>query len=162
MEAISEWPPHKYTLNELKKRELIKYGAEIPWDLLEKLINSGPRNEWNFKAQYIEFSQALKEEGFMLSETKMNGLGVRILDRQEMAEVVKRNEYKKANDSLRNSLMLSQVPRAGLSPHEQKKLDHWETKTAVVGATGKVLLRKRSLPPPDMVVKSVKQLAAAN
>lgn len=155
-----QWPPHKYALAELKTRELVKYGSEIPWELIEELFDSGPRSEWPFRTQYMKLCEALKDEGFWPSEARMNGLGIRLLNREEMADRVKAEHVKAANASLNQSLMLSKVPRENLSYAEVKKLDHWETKAAVIGATAKVLLRRRSLPTPTNVIKSITQLAS--
>lgn len=155
----TEWPPHKYALAQLEKQGRIRYNEVIRWAELEKLIDSGPREEWAFRGQYLCLADALKQQGFLLTQRGMNDEGVRILSREEMADVIREREHNKANDSLRNSLTLSKVPRDGLEPHQVKKLDHWETKSALVGATAKVLLRKRNLPSPEMAIKSIKQIS---
>lgn len=156
---VKEWPPHKYALNELKKSEEIGYGKTISWERIESLLDRGPRDEWPFKGEFIELCQLLKEDGFLVTQSGMDGEGVRILNREEMSANVRNKEMGKANDSLRNSLMLSKVPRDNLDLKTVKGLDHWETKTAVVGATVKVLLRKRNLPTPEAAVRSVRLLA---
>jgi hypothetical protein len=155
----TKWPPSEYALEQLKEMGLINYGQQIEWAVIEKLLDSGPREDWPFRSQYLSLVDLLKNMGYIVTQRGMNDLGVRILSREEMAEVIKDRETAKANDSLRNSLTLSRVPRDGLKEHEVKKLDHWETKTAIVGATSKILLRKRSLPMPEKAVETVKKLS---
>jgi len=123
------------------------------------VLNSGPRGEWKFISQYMSLVDQLKLHGYIVTQKGVHDTGIRILNREEMAEVVKEREYKKANDSVRNSLTLSKVPRTDLETHEVKKLDHWETKSALIGATVKVLARKRNLPTPSKVVESIKKLS---
>lgn len=158
MDTADQWPPHKAAFSELESRELIFYGSQITWDLLTDLINLGDRDDWRFRGEYLELCQKLKEEGFMATERGMNGTGIRLLTREEMAGAVKRREHAKANSSIRNSIMLSQVPRGGLPEERAKALDHWEAKSALVGATTKMLLRRRSLPSPEMQIKSINQI----
>lgn len=157
---LTEWPPYKNAINQLQKLGLIKYGAEISWQLLEELIDMGDRESWRFKSQFIILTAQLKNMGFMLSQKGLNGTGVRILKREEMADLVNRREFYKAHDTLRNSQMLSEVPRDDMAESDIKKLDHWEHKTAILGATAIAILRRRKLPPADMAVKSIRQLAA--
>jgi len=153
----TEWPPYKYALRMLEERGRLQYGSVIDWDELEKLINRGPRNFWPFRNQYVSLCAELKKMGFISTERGMNDRGIRILERLEMADYIRQKETQKANNSLLMSLSLSKVPRDGLKENEAKKLDHWETKTAVIGATSKVLLRKRTLPAPQKVIETVKQ-----
>lgn len=159
--SLKSWPPHKYALETVQESGELDYGRTIVWARIEELFGYAREGEteWKFRAEWIEFCKLIKETGFSLTERGMHGEGVRVLQREEMADYVKTKEIAKANDSLRHSLMLSQVPREGLELREVKKLDHWETKSAVVGATSKVLLRKRSLPSPEMVTKSINQIA---
>lgn len=154
------WPPHKYAFEELSKGEL-RYDAVIKWERFEGLLGVKRTGvtEWKFRGEWMSLTRLVKEAGFLFTERGMHDKGVRVLSRDEMADTVRQRELGKANDSLRNSLMLSNVPRENLSLSDIKKLDHWETKAAVVGATAKVLLRKRNLPSPEMAVKSVRQLA---
>ena len=156
-ETSTVWPPHKYALQKLKETEKLAYGQIITWELLQSLINRGPIDEWPFRGEYMELCRLAKEEGFLLSQTSTNGEGVRVLSREEMATAVHNREASKANDSLRNSLMLSRVPKDGLSEKEVRKIEHWETKAAIIGAASKHLLKKRSLPSPEMVIKSLRQ-----
>lgn len=153
-----QWPPHKYAFAELVKRGRLDYGKSVTWEEIEELINLGPREGWKFRGEYLSLCQLIKESGYLSTERGMNEAGFRILTRQEMADAVKNKELSKCNDTIRNSVMLSKVPRDGLSETESKKLDHWEEKTAVAGATAKVLLRKRSLPTPEMAIKSIRQI----
>lgn len=154
-DEVKQWPPHKHAISVLEGNGTLAYGKFIPWTTIEQLFNCGDRDDWAFRSEYIKFSDKLKESGFLLTECGTNGEGIRILTREEMAAAVKSRELSKANDSLRNSRMLSNVPRDGLSEATIKALDHWETKTAVVGATSKVLLRRRHLPTPEMAIKSI-------
>lgn len=159
MEKTTLWPPHRFAFQELLKGEL-DYEAVIPWERFEELLGfkREGRTEWNFRNEWIALSVLVKEAGFIFTERHMEGKGVKVMERKRMAEHVRMRENAKANESLRFSTMLSMVPREGLERLVVKKLDHWETKAAVLGATAKVLLRKRNLPTPDMAVKSVKQL----
>lgn len=157
---VTVWPPHRYAFQELLKGELA-YDAIIKWPRIEELVGFKREGltEWKFRGEWFSLCALVKEAGFIFTERGMNGEGVRVMARTEMADHVRQRENAKANESLRYSLMLSKVPREDLQEREVKKLDHWETKAAVVGATAKVLLRKRNLPTPEMAVKSVKQLA---
>ena len=157
-DGIKQWPPHKYALEKLGEMGKISYGEIIEWETIEGLIDRGDRTGWAFRGEYMSMTDCLKEMGYMVTERGMNETGIRILTREEMADVVKNKELRKCNDSLRNSLMLAKVPRHELPEEEVKKLDHWETKVAVVGATSKVLLRRRNLPSPEMAVKSIKDV----
>lgn len=141
----------------------IEYGATFEWDdvcawmgLPVEAANL-PR-EWEFNQPWLRLSKMLESEGFFSTERGMNGSGFRILTREEMAHHVKCRELRSANVSLSNSVVLGKVPRDGMSDSDIKKLDHWEEKSALIGATAKVLLRKRNLPSPEMVIRSVKQI----
>ena len=89
----------------------------------------------------------------------MGQVGFRLLLREEMADLVRGKEHRKANDSLMRSAVLAKVPREGLTETQVAGLDHWENKAACIGMTGKALLRKRKLPSIEMVVKTIKTLA---
>ena len=158
---VKSWPPHKYAMEELTKSGELAYGAEIAYSRIEALFGYGRQGaqDWKFRGEWIQLCARVKEAGFLFSEAGCPPDTFRVLKREEMADAVKRRELASANASLRHSLMLANVPRKELKPHEVKKLDHWETKSAVVGATAKVLLRKRNLPSPEMAVKSLRQLA---
>jgi len=157
MDATSIWPPSKYALERLMEENRISYGAFISFEDIEKLFNVGDRTSTKFIFQMIEFRSLLKWEGFAVTERDTKD-GIRILDREEMADHVRRKESSKANNSIRNSLMLSKVPREGMKEEDVKSLDHWENKSAVLGAVTKNLIRKRNLPNPETAVKSVRQI----
>lgn len=142
---------------------VIEYGATFQWPTVcdwmgfDVSVVELPRT-WEFNQPWMKLVKLLEHEGYFLTERGMNGKGFRILERTEMAEYVKNKELRAANQSLENSLCLSKVPRDGLNDSDLKKLDHWEEKSALVGATAKVLLRKRNLPSPEMTIKSIKQM----
>lgn len=158
MSTPEQWPPHKAAFAKLTEEGLISYGSQISWEKLTDLINMGDRDDWRFRGEYLNLCQRLKEEGFLSTERGMNDMGIRLLTREEMAIAVKNRELSKATDSIRNSLMLSNVPRDDMAEEKVKALDHWEEKSALIGATSKVLLRKRNLPSPEMAVKSIQQI----
>ena len=160
-ENAKAYPPEVEAYRQLKTQ--IDYGAEFMWkDVLQWMglpptAAEAPRG-WDFNDPWMKLSKMLESDGYLVTERGMNAKGFRVMQRLEMADYIKSNQYRAANKSLEASLCLSRVPREGLEKHEVKKLDHWEEKTALIGATGKVLLRKKNLPSPEMVVKSIKQV----
>ena len=157
-EKTKVWPPHKYAHEQLTKSGEVEYGNIISWKRIHELFRSGPRDQWPFIGEWMNFTNILKLDGFVVTERGMNDKGVRILTREEMADYVRHKETNKANDSLKNSLMLSKVPTEGLSEEHIKKLGHWSDKAALVGATAKVFLRKKNLPSPEMAIKSLRSI----
>lgn len=158
MEEAKKYPPYKHAIAELENRGLLKYGSRIKWEIMQELIGVNDRESWAFRGQMLELSAKLKEDGFLTTEKNMNGEGIRIQSREEMADSVRNREMAKANDSMRNSIMLSNVPREKMDEKDIAKLDHWEEKSALMGATSKMLLSKRKLPSPELVIKSVKEI----
>ena len=158
-ENIKSWPPHKYALEQLQQQGYVAYGAAIPMRLLVDLIDMGEPDTWQFRGEYLELSKALKNMGYVPTEAGQEGKGIRILTREEMAEWAKRKEHRKAQDSIRNSSTLSHVPREGLTMEQAKELEHWEQKSALLGASATVLLRRKELPSPEMTVKALRDLA---
>lgn len=157
------WPPHKHAFQQLHACGEVEYGNAVLWPRLEELFGmKRDITDWKFRGEYLAMRLCFEEAGYLLSERGMNGEGVRIMNREEMADVVRQREFTKANDSLRKSLTLSKVPRDGLADDTIRKLDHWETKLAVVGATSKLLLRKRSLPSPQNAVGVLRQSLNSN
>ena len=157
------WPPHKDAYRMLTEMGLVAYGCTVTWAQLEPLFGikrevSASTRFSPFLAAWLELKQLYEGDGFLLTERGMNGEGFRVLERQEMAEAVKVRELRKADDSLRKSLVLSQVPRDGLKHDEVKKLDHWEAMTAIVGASAKWFLRRRSLPSPESTASSLSNI----
>ena len=75
----------------------------------------------------------------------------------DLAAESERQLNKAANDALRDSITLAQVPRLGLSPEEQGKLDRMEVMAAFVGAVMKNLLRRRRLPWTEEEARRVAQ-----
>lgn len=168
LEDINDWvdevtgeartsPDHKYAFESLMTSGEADYGKIVEWERVEELFGmKGKAQTEKFRFKYISMSGLFQDAGFLLTEGGMNGKGFRFLTREEMADKVRQRETNKANDSLRKSLTLSRVPREGLAQAEIQKLDHWEVKTAVIGATSKLLLRKRSLPSPQNVVSNLR------
>lgn len=154
-EELKKWPPSQHAFEQMKKDGVAQYGSVIKWDYICEMFGIDDREGWPFRTEWFKLRELFEEDGFLLTEKDQNEEGFRFLDRLEMADAVKCREIKKANDSLRKSITLSKVPREKLAESEVKKLDHWEAKAALIGATSKVLLRKRSLPSPEMAIKSV-------
>jgi len=155
----SVWPPHRHAFEQLEER--LGYGEQFTWhevcDLLE--INPAKRDSWVFLQEWLGLKHAIENEGFLVTERGMNGKGFRLLLREEMAARVRASENRKADDSIRKSFVLSQVPRDDLAPEDAAALDHWENKAAILGAAGKTLIRKRKVPPIEMMIKSIKALS---
>lgn len=157
-ETTSVWPPNRHAFDQLREMGKVGYGESVSFDVLIDLFKVGSDlTSWKFRGEYLALRQLFEEHGFLVTERGMNGNGFRVLNREEMADLVRQRETNKANDSLRKSLTLSLVPRDGMAEVDARKIDHWETKAAVIGATSKLLLRKRSLPQPDQAVKSIRQ-----
>lgn len=155
---VTAWPPHKHAFQKLCAGDEVDYGITITWARLEELFGMKRElGDWKFRGEYLSLRLCFEEAGYLLTERGVSETGVRIMTREEMADVVRQREFNKANDSLRKSLTLAKVPRDGLPDAEVRKLDHWETKLAVIGATAKLLLRKRSLPSPQNAVGALKQ-----
>lgn len=152
------WPPSKHAYSVLMEGGEIDYGKEIPWKRIEELLDLDcSRDDWRFRGEYLNLRMMLEADGYLVTERGMDSAGLRILTREEMADKIRQREFSKANDSLRKSLTLAMVPREGMSSADVKKLDHWETKTAVIGATHKMLLRRRSLPAPQNAINELKK-----
>jgi len=158
VEEVSVWPPHKHAFEQLQDK--LEYGAQFTWDVICELlgIDKNKRAEWTFLQEWFALRELIQSEGFFASERGMRGVGVRLLLREEMAALVNSKERRKANDSLMRSTVLSKVPREGLSEGQVRSLDHWENKAACIGATSKALIRKRKLPPIEMVTKTIKEI----
>ena len=156
-DELTTWPPSKFAFEQMTAAGEVKYGASITWKRIEELFKITDRDGWPFRGEWFALRGMFEDAGLFVTEAKMNDIGFRFLDRVEMADAVRHRESKKSDDSLRKSLALSKVPRGGLAEHEVKKIDHWEAKAALIGATSKVLLRKRSLPSPEMAIRSVKE-----
>ena len=158
-EETKVWPPHKHAFEQLEDR--LEYGAQFKWtDVCELLgIPLEKRETWTFLQEWFALKNLIQNEGFFPSERGMRGVGFRLLLREEMAALVRAKEHRKADDSLMRSAILAKVPRDGLDETQVAALDHWENKSACLGATGKAILRKRKLPPIEMVIKTIKQLA---
>ena len=155
----STWPPHKHAFEQLENR--LEYGAQFKWlEVCELLgIEENRRAEWAFRNEWVALKSLIQKEGFFPTERGMGQVGFRLLLREEMADLVRGKEHRKANDSLMRSAVLAKVPREGLTETQVAGLDHWENKAACIGMTGKALLRKRKLPSIEMVVKTIKTLA---
>jgi len=156
-DELKTWPPSKFAFEQMQAAGEVKYGLAIPWERIEELFGINDRESWPFRGEWFALRGMFEEAGLFVTEAKMNDIGFRFLDRVEMADAVRNRENKKSDDSLRKSLALSKVPRDGLAENDVKKIDHWEAKAALIGATSKVLLRKRSLPSPEMAIRSVKE-----
>lgn len=155
------WPPEKEAHQKIM--QVIDYGKSFEWDEvcqwfgLDRQTAEVPRG-WDFNQPWMKLRELLALEGFDLTERGMHGKGFRVLERAEMADAEKGRMIGESNKRLLASLKLSKVPREGLQESESKKLDHWEEKSALIGATYKTLLRKRNLPSPEMVIKSIQQM----
>ncbi len=156
--TLASWPPSKAAFEDLKER--FEYGLIVRWEELEEFFETEHRDNWDFRTHWLNLIRLIETEGFFVTERGQAGKGFRFLNRREMADHVKARENKKAHDSMRKSLCLSKIPREGLSELEAKKIDHWENKSAVLAATAMAILRKRELPSPEMMTKSVRQILA--
>ena len=160
-EDTTLWPPESHAYKELSK--LVDYGATLQWDLICEALGFGveasllPRS-WEFNKAWFKLVDMFKRDGFMVTEAGMHQKGIRVLGREEMAGAVAKIQNREANNTLKRSATLSKVPRDGMEETEVKSLDHWEEKTAVLGLTQKHLIRRRTLPSPEMFVKSVNQI----
>jgi hypothetical protein len=158
--AATQWPPYRHAYAELHSGGEVDYGLLIQWDRLLKLFNlpGGTRDSWKFRGQWFKLKDALEQDGYMLTEAGTSGRGIRILTREEMAPIIKARESRKAGDSLRKAEILGKVPRAGLDPETASNLDHWQLKTALLGATARTLMRRRVLPSPETFTPSLRQI----
>lgn len=153
------WPPHKHAFEQLV--EQLGYGAQFKWEEVCELlgVDLNKRHEWKFLQEWFALKNLIQNEGYFPSERGMGGVGFRLLLREEMSELVRAKEHRKARDSLMRSAVLAKVPRDGLTEAQVASLDHWENKAACIGITGKSLLRKRKLPSIEMITKTIKELA---
>ena len=158
VQETTVWPPHKHAFEQLEAR--LAYGGQFTWDEVCDLLGIAPtkRESLVFLQEWLGLKGAIENEGFLVTERGMNGKGFRLLLREEMAARVRASEHRKAHDSIRKSLVLSKVPRDDLAPEDMAALDHWENKAAILGAAGMALIRKRKVPPVEMVVKSIRAL----
>ena len=158
-ENVSTWPPHKNAFEQLEER--LEYGAQFKWDEICELlgIDESKRSEWTFLQEWFALKNLIQKEGFFPTERGMGQIGFRLLLREEMAALVRSKEHRKASDSLMRSAVLAKVPREGLTELQIATLDHWEVKAACIGVAGKALLRKRKLPPIEMMNKTIKAIA---
>lgn len=152
-------PLHPEMFETLNSAGRMRYGAAFKWDEILPMLkmSMADLDSWGFREEWIPFRQMCMDElGLIATERGMDGTGFRFLDRDEMASYVCNKEMRKARDSIRNSVCLSMVPRDGLDAQNQRKLDHWEAKSAFVGAVSQALLRKRKLiGDPKRVVKRI-------
>jgi hypothetical protein len=105
--TIPSWAPNNdlkaavFAVEELERRGVLKYGATLPW---------------------------------------------RILDRLEMADHVIDYMQNATATTFRKALMVSKVPRKGLSKTEQAKMDHAEKRAAFMGITMAETLKRPTIP----------------
>lgn len=157
-EAVIE-PPERHAFETLVASGELTFGKQILWGRLSTLFGEPYNPEsWKWRGRYLSFVKLAKGSGFFITEDSMQQKGVRVRLREEVAEHVRTRENRKANDSLFTSLAVAAIPREGLKSEEVKALDHWEMKSAVVGATAKLLLRRRSLPDPRNTAKTINQI----
>jgi hypothetical protein len=157
-------PLYPHVFVEMAEEGLLDYGCTVEWIYLEEKLRVSPADrkagagawlrEWLPLRQLFE-----TDRGLMVTEAGLKGTGFRFYKREEMADEIARREKKKARDTIRKSVCLSMVPRENLPEAEQKKLDHWENKTAWIGAFNLEMLRKRKVlqEPRRCVQKLLKQ-----
>lgn len=151
-------PLWQAAVEQLESSNQIAYGSLIEWETLVKCF-AAQRDSWEFRQEYFGMVEFLNSRGFILSERGTNGRGVRILERFEMAEWVRSQEYQKAHRSIKNALILGSVDRSGLPDEESAKLDYWQSKAAVNGIESLRRLNDPQLPAtPEMPIKSIAQI----
>lgn len=137
--------------------DLLKYGHLIPTKWMEENF-CAKAGTLPFIGESIQFRKAAKELGYILSERGTNGTGMRVLTREEMADHVRNEEFRAAHRSALNATCLGAVPRTDLDELDSAKLDHWEKKAGILAAVQFSLLRSKTLPSPEMAIKSLKQI----
>lgn len=148
MNETKKLPLYESFIEHLEEQGQLRYGQHIEWGIFCSYfrIEKPPAEGWEEGlGEYISFCDAMAHRGFKVTTRGLKGAGFRIMDRHEMAERVRDDIRAKANLVLRDSIMLSQVPRDGLDDKNIRELDHMETKASYIGAEMKRMLLRRRL-----------------
>lgn len=163
-------PAYLYAIDQLAETGELDYGKEIHWERLEELIGmkrtivkSGiKQSNMEFTFQMVAFRNEIKISGYMATQSGMNDIGIRILTRKEMAPKVLAREHRKANESIHHGVMLDRVPTEGLDENEIRKIKHTSLRCVVTGQAQKEILRSRSLPSPETMTKSLREVCGGS
>lgn len=149
-------PPWRNAVVELEDSGELDYGKEIRWSRLEELFGI-PKNHQRFPFELMGFRTAIKKLGFWATERGMKEVGIRIKTRREMAPDAIARERRKAHESINHGVMLDRVPVEGMADGDVKQLHHASLKCVVTGQAQLELLRRKVLPPPETVTKSLRE-----
>jgi Arc/MetJ-type ribon-helix-helix transcriptional regulator len=154
-------PLHQHVYDHIDS--LLGYGAYIPWSDIEaeieipRLDKDGRKsNTWLYKFE-MPFREYMVSQGWFITEKGCSEEGFRILNQEEVADAVRKGEIRKAKDTMRKAIGMSQVSREDMKDEDKVKLDFEERRTAMIGETTAHLLRKRTLPPPA-TMESIRKL----
>ena len=153
-------PLHKHVYDHISS--ILEYGAYIPWSDIEAEIemtrfdDNGKSTAWLYKFE-MPFREYMVSQGWFITEKGCNEEGFRVLNPEEVADAVRKGEMRKAKDTMRKAIGMSNVSREDMSDDDKAKLDFEERRTAMMGETTAHLLRKRTLPPPS-TMESVRKL----
>lgn len=162
------WPPHAALVAHLKEGGLLTYGQEIPWAVITELWHCDLEalktySGGGYLGEMMKLREVMRDMGFKLSERGMNGVGVRILTREEMPDNVAHLLQRGAHAAMNACRMLSHVPRDGLPDSVAHAINFQEIRSAFVGAATKRMLAMRELPPTvDMARKLAQRMTERN
>lgn len=157
IESISKLPLWKSAVETASDLGMLSYGGFIPYEWLEDQLHErrdGPK----FNFEKIQFCAALKKLGYIASERGTRGKGLRILEKDQMADHVRKAELAKIKQTFNNANCLGAVDTSDMKPIERDKVEFWERKANLIGMAALSMMRRKKLPEPNMVVQSLKQL----
>jgi len=150
-------PLWKNTMEKLLENAAFGYNYLITFEFLEREL-SEKRDTVAFNFALIPLRQAMKLEGYLLTADGTNGEGLRVATREEMAKIIKGQEFHKINHTMNSHLCLTAVNTSGMDSEDIKKLEHWRDKTGLTATVCSKLLRMREIPTAEMAIKSLKQI----
>jgi hypothetical protein len=127
--------------------EQFTYGSHISFEWLETELREN-RKSTKFAFGMITVTGRLKEHGFRLSRHGTQGKGYRILEKREMQPHTARQEKQKVKGTKKNFEMMCAVNTADMTDVDRTKHEHWRDKLGFLWASGDIILRKKTLPPP--------------
>lgn len=154
---IKRLPLWRDAVEDLEQAGMLSHGSVIPRKWFESAF-AAESDSMPFTREMIPFRKALRERGFILTQRGMNG-DYRICAREEMAEIVRAEEFRKAHRSALNAACLGAVDTSEMDEIEVKKLKHWEERAGLNAAIQLHILRRKTLPTPEMAIKSLKQIS---
>ena len=122
-----------------------KYGDFISKEWLARNLKLEVAST-RFKNRMSKLTRLLGPLGFRLSTVGQQGKGYRVLGKMEAVDFVANRERRRADQTLADALMLGAIDGGDLSPSDQAKLEHSQTKAMTIYMNTIGILNQKSLP----------------